>query len=439
VAKPNSLTKAWLDNVKSRAEAFDMHVPGREGLVVRVHPSGAKSFRMRYSFDGRRPWITFGEYGAQDGISLAEAFDQHHLALKELALGLDPAAEREKRVEAARRAAEKERATNSVTTRNVIAEWAWHHARHSRKRPREAVRLLRVYVATPWKGRPVSSLRRRDAVLLFDAIKSRGARVMANRIQSLALQAFNLAVARDLIINNPFVGTNAPGGGEKSKERYLSDEEIKVFWNNCGKLNHRGRPQIGRRLELGLKFILVTGQRPGEVAQARIEEFDRQRREWTIPPEHIKTEERGSTRSHVVPLSDLALEIFSELLDLADGRPCLLPSAHKRLKSNKPINEKTLAHALSNLVIEDKDGKETLLGLAPFSPHVLRRSCATGMTSLKISRFDVGKVLNHSDGRIAEETGGSKTTATYDKYAYFEEKLAALNTWATHLQKNISE
>ncbi len=117
-----------------------------------------------------------------------------------------------------------------MTTRNVIAEWGWHYARPHRKRPREALRLLKVYVAQPWKGRPVCDLVKRDAVLLIDRITARGSLVMANRIRDLANQAFSFAIERDLIETNPFAGIKKPGGKEEAKERALNADELRTFW-----------------------------------------------------------------------------------------------------------------------------------------------------------------------------------------------------------------
>jgi hypothetical protein len=65
----------------------DVNVDGREGLVVRLFPSGVISFRFRYQRGGKRRWMVFGEFG-EGGLSLADAFEQHHQAQRELELGL---------------------------------------------------------------------------------------------------------------------------------------------------------------------------------------------------------------------------------------------------------------------------------------------------------------------------------------------------------------
>ena len=47
-------------------------VADRDGMYVRVMPSGAISFRLDYRLNGRRETIYLGKYG-RDGISLARA------------------------------------------------------------------------------------------------------------------------------------------------------------------------------------------------------------------------------------------------------------------------------------------------------------------------------------------------------------------------------
>jgi integrase len=62
--------------------------------------------------------------------------------------------------------------------------------------------------------------------------------------------------------------------------------------------------------------------------------------------------------------------------------------------------------------------------LAPWTIHDLRRTAATEMALLGVSRFIISKVLNHSDRSV---------TGIYDRHAYLAEKRDALQTWASHL------
>lgn len=429
------MTTTWLESRRDARnrpkERYDETVDGREGLMVRVYPSGAVSFRFRYTSGGKRRVMLLGEFG-KGGLSLADAFDLHHQAQRELEKGLDPIEERRRRETEVEKVRQRQTAANAVTVRNVIAEWGWHWARRERKRPREAIRLLRVYLK-PWMGQPVQEKRRRDAIVLLDAIVARGSLVMANRIRDLANQAFTFCVARDLVSVNPFLGVPAPGGDEESKDRFLTRDEIKTVWRSLG----APKNGISPRLVLALKLILVTAQRPGEVIKARFDQFDLAESVWTIPPEVIKTVKKPKRRSkgkkargqrapraHIVPLTDLAIELLEELRTLAKERPCLLP-ARSKANPDGHIEEKGLAHALRD-EIDEKTG--TLFGLEPFTPHDLRRTAATMMTALGIPRHpDVAKVLNHAEDE-------DDTTGIYDQWTYWPQKQRALTVWETELR-----
>jgi integrase len=64
----------------------------------------------------------------------------------------------------------------------------------------------------------------------------------------------------------------------------------------------------------------------------------------------------------------------------------------------------------------------------PWTIHDLRRTAATGMGRLGISRFIIGRVLNHADRSV---------TGIYDRHEYIEEKRKALTAWAQHLEEII--
>ncbi len=58
-------------------------------------------------------------------------------------------------------------------------------------------------------------------------------------------------------------------------------------------------------------------------------------------------------------------------------------------------------------------------------PHDLRRTAASFMTSMGISRLVVSKILNHVESGIA---------AVYDRHSYDSEKRQALDVWARKVQ-----
>ena len=83
---------------------------------------------------------------------------------------------------------------------------------------------------------------------------------------------------------------------------------------------------------------------------------------------------------------------------------------------------------LRKAAIERGDDPEKVEARKPWTLHDLRRSCASGMASLKIAPHVIEAVLNHKNGTIK---GVAKV---YNRYSYATEKRAALDAWAWHLE-----
>ena len=90
------LTDAALRCLKRRAKMYK--VTDRDGMYVRVAPSGAVSFRLDYRLNGRRETVHLGRY-ARDGIPLAWARERCLDARRAIAEERSPAIgkQREKR------------------------------------------------------------------------------------------------------------------------------------------------------------------------------------------------------------------------------------------------------------------------------------------------------------------------------------------------------
>ena len=59
--------------------------------------------------------------------------------------------------------------------------------------------------------------------------------------------------------------------------------------------------------------------------------------------------------------------------------------------------------------------------------HDLRRTATTGMARLKVPPHVADKILNHTGGTI------SGVAAVYNRFAYLDERSAALEAWASHV------
>ena len=166
------------------------------------------------------------------------------------------------------------------------------------------------------------------------------------------------------------------------------------------------------QVRLSLKLMLVTAQRRDEVVCASWAELDLAERGWEIPGSRTK-----NGRAHRVPLSPLAVGLLDEIREKSSDSKWLFPSP----RGGKSITPAAVSHAVGNNL--------EAIGVAGITPHDLRRSAASHMTELGVSRLVVSKILNHTD---------SSVTGVYDRYEYGPEKRHALEAWGGRLQEIIS-
>ena len=165
--------------------------------------------------------------------------------------------------------------------------------------------------------------------------------------------------------------------------------------------------------QLALKLILVTAQRPGEVALSPWNEFDLNRRIGTIPPERAK-----NGTEHPVPLSDLAIALIRHLRRRFGESPYLIPSRCWRAKDDGPTTVRALSQGIRD--------RRKRFGIPNFTPHDLRRTAASLMTASAIPRLHVEKVLSHTIDDVAE---------IYDRHDYSDEKRFAITRLGERIQK----
>ncbi len=83
-----------------------------------------------------------------------------------------------------------------------------------------------------------------------------------HRLQGVLVRMFNFAAERGILEHSPLAGMKKKP--KKACTRVLTDEEIKLLWQALDLDNMT--MDIYRVSKLALKMILLTDQRPGEVA-----------------------------------------------------------------------------------------------------------------------------------------------------------------------------
>ncbi|MBF0185151.1 MAG: tyrosine-type recombinase/integrase [Magnetococcales bacterium] len=283
----------------------------------------------------------------------------------------------------------------------VVEEYLERWAKPRKRTWPEDQRMLQKDVLPRWGRRKAKEITRHDVVKMLDEMQDRGATTTANRTLACVRKMFNFAVSRGVVDVSPCLGVQAPVA-ERQRDRVLTLEEMRAFWNG---LDQAGMSE-GTRLALKLQFLTAT--RKGEVVTASWADFDLVGGWWTLPVESSKNK-----MAHRIPLSSQALSILERIKALSGDSPWLFPS---RIPG-RHVGQTSVDHALrKNLAV---------LGVEQFTPHDLRRTAASLMTGMGVSRLVVSKILNHVEQGI---------TAVYDRHSYDAEKRLALDAWGRRLE-----
>ena len=185
------------------------------------------------------------------------------------------------------------------------------------------------------------------------------------------------------------------GAKKKSRERVLSNAELKAIWIAC--------PDD----EFGavVKLLALTGQRRTEIGALRWDEVHDD--QIVLPANRTKNK-----RAHVVPLSDAARTALHRFRDGHDefvfGR-----FGFQAWDQGKRALDARIADA----------GKS----LEPWTLHDLRRTVATRISELGVQPHIIEAVLNHISGHKAGVAG------IYNRSSYEREVRNALAMWADHI------
>jgi integrase len=162
---------------------------------------------------------------------------------------------------------------------------------------------------------------------------------------------------------------------EQPRERFLTEDEIRTLWHG---LDRTDMPW-SRRTRLCIKLAMVTMLRSKELLGARRDELH----DLPVPMLAVGALRVKMRRPIFQPLNSLAREVIAEAKTLGDGE--LLFAGRF---GDKPLARTALAAALRGTTYADGRTKTKgicdMLGLAPFTPHDLRRT-APAMANLQSS------------------------------------------------------
>jgi integrase len=374
------LTEISVKNLRPKDHAYCVWDTFQRGLCVLVQTSGHRSWKTVYAFHGRPRWYHIGDVAA---IGLSDARKLAGRIMFKVAEGEDPLAIRK---------AERGKGTFEELAKRYVEE----HAKRNNKSWRQAEALVNRHVLPRWGKLQAGDISRSDVRQMMAKI---AAPITANQTLAAASAIFSWAMRQGLVATNPcrLVDRNPTS----SRERVLSDSEIPKFWaafDDAGLLH-----------STALKFILLTGQRPGEVAHMRHEHVDGGW--WLMPgaPDATGWPGTKNANAHRVWLPAPAAELLKELGD--DDEKTGFVFAGPRGAAVKGLDEAMRAACAK-------------LGVERATPHDLRRTFSTTVAALGFGRDALNRVTNHKEGGIA---------SVYDRHGYADENKKVMEATAAKI------
>jgi integrase len=400
VSQRVALTDRLLRSLKAADSRIEVGDASCRGLSIRCTPAGVKTWTFAYKLNGRMRRITLGEYPV---LGLSEARTQADERRAQRSKGNDP-----------RALQDAERAAKAQATL-TFGELCDLYVAHVKAAGKISWKTDKGYLRRPkakFGNRPAISLTKRELMDLFEGI-ARRSKSSANRTQSTVRTMWGWAAERDHIPTNFLAGLKKVGGKENEKDRVLTPDEIRGFL--AALVDATVEAEITETVALALKGILLTAQRPGEVAGMMLSELHDlagAAPHWIIP--RLRTKNKKT--EHTVPLSPAAVLLIQEALEVSNE--------YAKGKNDRPVfasrfeGVTTLArHSLSQAVRRLVKDKKYAGKFAKFTPHDLRRTAATLAQSLRVPKDYVKALLNHNDGDV---------TSIYARWHMFDEKREAV-------------
>ncbi len=375
---------------KGRTEYWDEKIPG---LALRVTERGAKSWIYMGRVFGKQIRLTLGKVEA---LSLADARKKALEAYQLMMNGDDPRVVWGRQKEAKRKAV----LVKPLTFADCYQDYWDRHALPSLKSARSIDNVIRNHVLPKIGSSPIEEIGRCEIMQICDMLVANGKGTTANRALACTSAMLSWCVDRNLLHANPLLGMRKPFK-EKSRERFLTNDEIVSIWNVC--------EQIGWPFGPYIRFLMLTGQRREETARLKWDHLDLEQRYWNIPSEFTKN---GDGQS--VFLAEPALAIIETQPKL--GEYVFTSTGDAPLSGFSKIKKKC----------------DTLSGVSDWHFHDLRRTISTNFAALGIKQEVTERTLNHKSGKV---TG---VAAVYNRHDYKNEREAALTKYAEFIMELVN-
>jgi len=352
------ISKQTVDTVRPSDTDIYLWDDELSGFGLKVTPAGRKVYLVQYRLGGRKGRtrrVTIGKHG---DLTPTTARAEAKRLLGEIAVGRDPASERDK-------------AKADTTLAVVLDQFMSEHVKSKRKAStaREYERIAKLYIVPRIGRRSISEITRQDIAKLHHELRDKP--YQANRTLALLSKFFNWAEKHGLRPDGSNPCRHVEKYPESRRERFLSEAELARLGDA---LRTAAQEEIATPWAIAaIRLLTFTGARLGEILALKWDYVDQERGLLMLPD--------SKTGKKVIRLNAPARKAL-------EGTP--------RLEANPYVicGKKTGQH----LVNLERPWRRirNIAHLEDVRLHDLRHSFASVAAAGGQSLIVIGKMLGHS-------------------------------------------
>jgi len=392
-----------LDPKKLTKLPAGMYADGN-GLNLRVTPTGARSWMLRYMHNGASHNMGLGPYPL---VSLKEAREKSAEWRKQKLAGVDPLTERRNQ-----RAAQQLEDAKKTTLQAFTEQFLTMKRSEWKDEGREWEKTIKRYVYPVIGDMPLPLVDMKAILKVLNQPVANSTLWLARsetarRTQQRLEKILSAATVQELRIGpNPARWDgNLEHAGLPNKPRVTRHHPMLPYADLPAFLTLLARRR-GSSAN-AMRFCILTATRTGEVTGARWDEIDRGNKMWSIPWFRIK-KRKQEDGPHNIPLSPQALAIIDEQ---ARKRKPDAVYVFPGQKHNRPLGRMALENVLERM------------GRKDITPHGFRSTFKTwAAEQTDTQQFIVEAAMSH--------TKGCKLEQAYNRGEMLQKRTALMHAWA---------
>lgn len=385
------LTIKAIESAKPKEKAYKL--PDFESLYLYITPSGTKSWRYDYQFNGKRKTLTIGKYPY---ISLSDARNEKDLARQLLAHGRDPSIERKKKALLSNIA-------QGNTFSKITMEWFENRKRSWSLNTRKIMLAYFERDIFPYIGdMEISQIKPIEMLNCLKQIENRGALEVAKKMRQRCTEVFQYAIITERAENNP-ARELAKAMVTRTPKNYafLMEDDMREFMKALQ--TYSGNVLVRYATEL----LILTAVRTMELLRCKWGYVNFEKSYILLPEEIIK---KG--RTHLIPLSRQAANILKFLHPITGHCDFIFPG---RNNNHSPMSNGAILGLIKRLGFANRA-----------TGHGFRHQFSSILNEHGFNRDWIEKQLNHEEGNVR---------GIYNHAQYLEGRRDMMQWYADYIDK----